>query len=102
MQHIGQEIWLYISRLLFVLYLTRGQRIMNKLEFKDITEESLLKWIKNYLQGMGQKIYLRGSFSKWLKTRSGLPQGSAFGPILILMYMHMNHTKTCLQMMTKS
>jgi ribonuclease P/MRP protein subunit RPP40 len=43
---------------------------------------SMIKWIENWLQDREQKVVMLGSSSRWIKVKSGVPQGSVLGPLL--------------------
>ena len=48
----------------------------------------VLRWFKNYLTDRHHCVKSENQFSSWKKMKGGIPQGSALGPLLFLVYMN--------------
>ena len=48
----------------------------------------MLRWFKNYLSGRVHRVKLHNQFSEWREMKGGIPQGSALGPLLFVIYMN--------------
>ena len=48
----------------------------------------LLVLLRNYLHERNQRVVLNGQISSWELIKSGVPQGSVLGPLLILIYIN--------------
>ena len=48
----------------------------------------MLRWFKNYLSGRVNRVKLHNQFSEWRVMKGGIPQGSALGPLLFVIYMN--------------
>ena len=58
--------------------------LLSKLELYGFDIEAL-KWMKNYLSGRTQSVYIDGSFSSYLPVLVGVPQGSILGPLCYIL-----------------
>ena len=61
------------------------QRLMYKLHWYGM-HGKVHKWISKFLTNRLQKVTLNGTCSTSVKVSSGVPQGTALGPSLFLIY----------------
>ena len=47
-----------------------------------------IAWFTSYLSDHKQRVMCGGQFSEWSLVNGGIPQGSALGPLLFLIYMN--------------
>ena len=47
-----------------------------------------LHWFRDYLTDRYHRVKCQGQFSSWRNMKGGIPQGSALGPLLFLVYMN--------------
>ena len=45
-------------------------------------------WFTNYLSNILQRVKLKDKVSSWSSVQGGIPQGSALGPLLFLVYVN--------------
>ena len=49
---------------------------------------SLVNWIKKFLDGRTQKVVINKTFSESLPVFSGVPQGEVISPLLFIIYIN--------------
>ena len=47
-----------------------------------------LKWFQNYLSDRSQRVKYTDIYSDWGTVTGGIPQGSALGPLIFLVYVN--------------
>ena len=59
--------------------------LLSKLKLYGFDGDAL-KWMKNYLSGRTQSVYIDGSLSSFLQVDVGVPQGSILGPLCYILF----------------
>ena len=59
--------------------------LLNKLQLYGFDDEAI-RWMRDYLTGRTQAVYIDGSLSSFLTVEVGVPQGSILGPLCYVMF----------------
>ena len=59
--------------------------LLQKLEILGF-KEGTIAWLRSYLTGRSQKVYIEGFLSEALYLEAGVPQGSILGPLLYILF----------------
>ena len=62
-------------------------RLLTKLAASGV-DSTVVVCVREFLVGRTKRVRVRGQLSKEVKITSGVPQGSALGPLLILVYVN--------------
>jgi hypothetical protein len=77
----------YQPVLSFVIYRAWHQGLLFKLKQYGIKDQ-LLSWVTDYLSERKQSVFIGSELSSILNISAGVPQGSALGPLLFLIYVN--------------
>ena len=67
--------------------------LLNKLKSVGLNDKAVL-YFESYLHNIFQRVDVEGVLPNRRTTFSGIPQGSILGPLLFLVYVHMNDIET--------
>ena len=62
--------------------------LMHKLEYLNVLDGHVMRWVHNFLSGRSQRVMLGGVASEYAHVTSGVPQGSVLGPVLFIIYVN--------------
>ena len=64
-----------------------SRRLLAKLQYYDIRNQTL-NWITNWLIGRTQRMVVDGQCSQYSEVKSGVPQGTVLGPLMLPIYIN--------------
>ena len=85
--HHGQVSGVMLLDLSAAFDLVSPDILLKKLEIYGV-EEDLLCWIRSYLAGCSQGVWIDHVLSQFVPCDIGVPQGSNLGPLFFLLYVN--------------